>query len=292
MPEFTSKMQYKNYEKGEFCDERPRTLDEVVNLLQTFPTVYKEDSGDDPNDPCIVLLDKKGNYLKIDVYLGNMFCLHYISFRNEYYVYDVISFELAAKKLKEFFAEKLDLGDFEKKPFSAEIKSYFLTNPFEYQIRFSKVLGLSNGWIIYFVAALGAAIYIAMKNPISVVMPILIFLGLIICLIGCLLSHVFSNYAKKKNQYLKISRGSDSFLFGNTAIDIYTYHKNDIAEVKHYALRNSRSPNNFELFEIIFKDSTVLKFSNSLISGSQFVAKWRFPITEARKNAITLTWLA
>jgi len=65
MPEFTSKMQYKNYEKGEFCDERPRTLDEVVNLLQTFPTVYKEDSGDDPNDPCIVLLDKKGNYLKL-----------------------------------------------------------------------------------------------------------------------------------------------------------------------------------------------------------------------------------
>ena len=37
MPEFISKLQHKTYEKGEFSDEKVRSLDETIKLIKTFP---------------------------------------------------------------------------------------------------------------------------------------------------------------------------------------------------------------------------------------------------------------
>jgi lipase chaperone LimK len=37
MPEFISKVQHKTYEKGEFSDEKVRTLQETIELIKAFP---------------------------------------------------------------------------------------------------------------------------------------------------------------------------------------------------------------------------------------------------------------
>jgi hypothetical protein len=45
MAEFISKLQYKTYEKGEFSDEKARSLEETIQLIKNFP--WEEQRGGD-----------------------------------------------------------------------------------------------------------------------------------------------------------------------------------------------------------------------------------------------------
>jgi hypothetical protein len=292
MPGLITKLQYKNFEKGEFTDEKSRSCEQVIELLKDFPDSKTEDAENDPNDPSIVVLDANSNYLKIDIYPGNSFCLYYLGLGNEYYVHDIISLEKAAKGINEFFAGRIDLTEFEQQSYHANIRSYFTTNPFEYHLKFFKVLGLSIMWVIYLVLGIVAVIYIGLTNRPSTVLPPLFFAAVFTLLFGCVVAHIFINYATRKKQYLKISRGHNLFLFGNSAEGIITYKKSDVIEVKHYTDNSTRSPNSFHRYEIVFKDNSSITFSNALISPGDFATKWRLTIIEATRAPIKLTWSA
>jgi len=92
---------------------------------------------------------------------------------------------------------------------------------------------------------------------------------------------------------LKISRASDIFLFGDNKEEIQKYDKKNIARAVLYTDSGSRSPNNFEIFEIIFKDGTFITFSNMLISygtlTEKFTRKWNFKPEIVRQNAFKIT---
>jgi len=292
MPGLITKLQYKNFEKGEFTDEKPRSFEQLIGLLKDFPNTKTDSIERDVNDPSVVVLDVNGNYLKIDIYPGNSFCLYYLAVSNEYYIYDVIPLEKASKGIETFFAGNIDLSDFETQTYHKDVRSFFTTNTFEYYLKFSKVLGLSFMWIIYLGLGIAAIIYIVVTNPNSK-MPMPILIPFLFTLpFGSVVAHIFFNYAKRKGQYLKISRGNDLFHFGNSTDEITIYKKSDVMDVKHYTDNSTRSPNSFHQYEICFKDNRSITFSNALISPGDFAMKWRSPITEARRAPIKLSWVA
>jgi hypothetical protein len=147
-------------------------------------------------------------------------------------------------------------------------------------------------WLIYFGLGIAAVIYIGLtdshsKFPMPVLIPSVFTLPF-----GLVMGRIFFNYAKKKRQYLKISRGNNLFFFGASPNEINTYKKSNVVEVKHYTDNSMRSPNSFHRYEICFNNSNSITFTNALISPGDFAMKWRSPITEVRQAPIKLSWSA
>jgi hypothetical protein len=290
MPEFISKLQYKTYEDGEYSDEKARNLEETFELIKNFPWAIEQYADLGLTGPSITILDENGNYLKAGIYYGGKYSLYYLDSKNHYYEKKNITIEIVYDKVTEFFSQKIDLQNFQKQSFAFGLKSLFVTNGFEYHIKLWKILLLSIFWIIYFLMFLGLTIALDVFKPFKSVglFPILFML-----LFGWPLGYIFENYFQKRNQYLKISRGNDIFLFGDDKIEIKNYNKNDIIEIIRYEDRGNRSPNLFEIFEVVFNDNTSIKFSNALISyftlREKFSDKWKLPTTTIRQNIFKIT---
>jgi len=291
MPEFISKLQYKTSEDGEYADEKARNLEETIDLIKNFPWAIEQYADLGITGPSITILDQNGNYLKAGIYYGGKYSLYFFDSKNHLYVRKNIKLDILYNTVNEFFAGKIDLLNFYKESFAFGIRKLFITNPFEYRIKLWKVLLLSVFWIYI------SAIFWFFSFNFSIIQPTGLF-GLIPTLFAVIISwplfKILNAYFKKKDQYLKISTASDIFYFGDSEGEIKAYHKKDIDRAIHYVNRESRSPNEFEIMEIIFKDGTSITFSNMLISygtlSEKFTRKWNFKSKIVKQNAFKITW--
>jgi len=291
MSRLTSKLQQRNFGPGEFADEKPRTLEEVIDLIQNFPN--EKITTDDPDDPAVVIADNNGNYLRLDIRSKEMFDLRYFGAGNKYFIYSSVSFETASEKIKQFFSGEVDLHDFFRESFNPEVKKHFITQPDEYRLEFKDVVLCSFGWLVYFLGFAGFTLYFVFMPKTTVVFCAIGFLLLLTLLPGWVLAHIYSNYTKKKNQYLKISKRSDVFLFGDSADQIKTYRKSDVAKVNFYVdINRVHSPNKFALYEVLFKNNTSITFTNALISPIDFEKGMSSPIQTQSRSPLKLTWAA
>ena len=64
MPDFISKLQYKNYEKGEFSDEKVRGLDETIQLIKNFPWTKQRGVDVQLTGPSVTIQNEYAEYLK------------------------------------------------------------------------------------------------------------------------------------------------------------------------------------------------------------------------------------
>jgi hypothetical protein len=291
MSRLISKLQQRNFGPGEFADEKPRTLEEVIGLIKNFPD--EKVAVEDPDDPAVVIADNNGNYLRLDIRSKDMLDLRYFGAGNKYYIYSSVSFETAVEKVKQFFSGEVDLNDFFKESFDFEVKKHFVTQPDEYRLEFKDVVLGSFGWLVYFLGFAGLTVYLAFMPPSTVVICFIFFSLLLTSLPGWVLLHIYSNYSKKKNQYLKISKSSDVFLFGGGAGQINTYRKSDVAAVNFYVdLNRAHSPNKFALYEVLFKNNTSITFTNALISPIDFEKGIGSPMQTHSRSPLKLTWAA
>ena len=291
MSRLISKLQYRNFGPGEFADEKPRALEEVIGLIQNFPD--EKVAADDPDDPAVVIADSNGNYLRLDIRSKEMFDLRYFAAGNKYFIYSSVSFETAVDKVKQFFSGEVDLHDFFRESFDPEVKKHFITQPDEYRLEFKDVVLCSFGWLVYFLFFFGLTLYFAFMPKAPVVLCFIAFSLLLTSLPGWVLVHIYSNYTKKRNQYLKISKSNDVFLFGDSAGQINTYRKSDVAAVNFYVdLNRVHSPNKFALYEVLFKNSTSITFTNALISPVDFEKGIGSPLQTSSRSPLKLTWAA
>jgi hypothetical protein len=275
MPQFISKLQYKTYEKGEYSDEKSRNIEETIDLINRFPWSIEQYADIELTGPSITIEDNEENYLKIGIYYGGRFSVYYNS--SDFYYYEKLnlSIDVAIDKLKEFYTGQIDLTSFEKSQYSIGIKSYFFTKKFEYKIKVIKVMLLIGVWNYLFLLTLILSIAAIVAKP-----SLTILLSLVPAFIfGFIIAYILKKYYRVHGQYLKISRGNDLFLFGDRRDNVKQYDKNNIDKITKYVPKGTRSPNNFELFEITFKDSSIITFSNMLISSytlsTKFSDKWK-----------------
>ncbi len=284
MAEFISKLQYKTCEKGEYFDEKARNQNQTIELINNFPWQREQYADLGPTGPSITILDEKGNYLKLSIYYGGKFTLYYLDRDNNYYKLGNINMEKSLGFVRGFFSGSLPLADFEKQAWNWNVRRHFTTNLFEYTVTFWGFLALMTFWILYFILFFPILVLGVIKGAWN---PLLLFSLIISLALGWPIVYASWIYRRKKNQQLIISRGRDEFWFGERG-NLKKYDKNEIAEIKNFVDKSSRSPNQFEIIEVIFKNGDSINFSNMLIGYSdllsKFSDKWKFKRTTVGQN--------
>lgn len=289
MPEFISKLQYKTSENGEYFDEKGRNVEETIALIENFPWDKEQYADVELTGPSITITDLNGNYLKVGIHFGGRFHLYYLDINYHLYEYYPITLDKAITKVREFFNGNIDLANFEKQNFAYLQKSYFLTNQFEYTVKLWKVLLMNIFWILYFIISFVFAIAINIAQPFGPSGLIMIIVSVIF---GGVIFRSLEKFYQKRRQYLKISRGNNLFLFSDGKEEVTLYNKADIKKIINYVNKASRSPNNFEVLEIVFNNDSSIFFTNALISNytlsSKFSDKWNLLPVSVEKGLFDL----
>lgn len=80
MTTLISKVQYKNFETGEFVDVQERNYEETIQLIEKFPwNDQREKIVIDLTNPSITIEGKNNNFLKFAVFFNQKYVLHYFS---------------------------------------------------------------------------------------------------------------------------------------------------------------------------------------------------------------------
>jgi hypothetical protein len=271
MPEFISKPQYKTYERGEFSDEKSRSLEETLQLIKDFPWNQQRGVDIQPTGPSVTIQDEYVNYLKIGLYFNGKFCLYYLDSDNHLYEYHTDDLVDACKLVADFFGQKLDLSAFEKHFFNVGNQKHFVTQYFEYRIKLSRVLMLTSFLLIIGImfSVLDIAFIIKVEE-----FYLILLMSSFFGLFGYVLFRIYYNAICNRNNYLQISKGNDIFSFGYDENEITTYNKKDIDTITACEPKGNRNPNMVSVFEIAFKGGTSIKFSNMLIPDSAFRNKF------------------
>lgn len=271
-----TKIQYKTCEKGEFFDEQPRSLDETLELIKSFPWDAQRGADVQPSGPGIVIAGADGSYLKVALYFNGKFSVYYLDAENHMYEYHTPELTDECQKVKEYFEGNLNLDGFDKHFFNIGNQGHFITRSFEYRTNL-----LTVAWPPALIGSYVAcvAIIIGRVNNYAG-----FAIGLLVLFTVCVL--IITIYYSHKNIYLQLSKGHDDFLFSDNTGEIKHYNKQDIREVIIYQGRNARGSGPYSDCDIYLKDGTLLKIPNVVISSLTLMSKFSDKIVriEYRSN--------
>jgi hypothetical protein len=93
------------------------------------------------------------------------------------------------------------------------------------------------------------------------------FVFVFVLIFGGLLAYIFNRYLVRSKQILQLSPDNDIFYFSDGS-STQQYNKEDIVKITIYQPGGGagKSLHYFYVYELLFKDGSVLKFSNMLIS--------------------------
>lgn len=291
-----SKVQYSNYDIGEFRDEEPRTLAATIDLIRDYPWwQYRIYSDPALTGPSVTIKNNCNNYLKITIYGGVKFAIFLLSSGKLflYNLHDVNSIEEVYQVVQLFFDEKLDIKKAKRSYISLFPKRHFVTNPYIYKATIFRLFFLS--WIYLFLFA-----YALFNDWLAIILPVsslpirlLIFTivsAVTFYFLNCLLI-IFNKYRKCKNTSLQIAYGNPEFVFSENGV-INTYLKNDVRKVIIHLARNDRGPKSeFCLTEVYLNDGAYLKFNHMILSGSSFLSNFKKPPQHTIMKDLTLQLL-
>ncbi|MCB0647815.1 MAG: hypothetical protein KDC49_14195 [Saprospiraceae bacterium] len=279
-----SKVQYKNFEQGEYVSEKLRSFDETLELIGTFPwKEQREDIHIDFTNPGIVVESENGIYLQIALYYNQKFVLRYFNGKQKLYTRSLNRLQDSYDVIREFYkSDNLDLSLF-KKEISWVMPSYkvFKTKSFEYELNkaviFEHVLKTSLGRLIGLVVIL---CFIANNDVSHLNWSVKLLLSVIIFSIfgGLNLLLLLDHFFYFKNKKLKLSKGNDTFYFG-VKNDLKSYEKQNIKEYLIYnpqfgAGRNLKP--NIRLFIIIMDNGDEVIIPNIFFSEWDIKNKLNF----------------
>ncbi|WP_158799304.1 hypothetical protein [Pedobacter sp. L105] len=274
MPQFNSKVQHKTYEKGEFTDEKDRSLADTLELINTFPwDMERTLTAVQLTGPSVTIRDEDVNYLKIGLFFNGKYCLYYLDNDNHLYEYHAQEMEDVSQMVTNFFNSALDLSLFEKHLINIGNKAHFETCYFEYRENPWRILMLNVMLLVYAVLLTIGDVALFFKYS---RWPGGLVLGIASVLFYYFIFRIFYNAFVNRDNYLQISRGSDVFSFGYTSRTVNVYHKTEIKEIRSYGNRGpSKNPNLIEAFEIVFKNDETIQFTNMLIGSFDFHSKFQ-----------------
>lgn len=279
MKTLLTKVQYNDYEPGEYTDIAERSYEETVALINSFN--WEEQRHNTPvkiTGPSISVESEEG-VLKLGTYYDSKFIIRWLTANNKRYDKIVPDLQTAFTYVHAFYNSGLSTVDMQRKS-SMFVKNSFITKPFLYQrnlkrallqtIKGNTILGLPFICIgIYFlIQTLGK------KNaPLADYLPLLapFLVGLILTGINGII--LLNQYNYERGKQLVISRGKDIFLYG-VAGDLRKYQK---TKIDHVEILNSTHGkhlfSNNEICIIHFKDGNTMQTTNLLISQTTLHSK-------------------
>ncbi|QES89491.1 hypothetical protein [Rhizosphaericola mali] len=285
-----SKLQYNNYETGEFSEEKERSQEEIISLVHNFPWEKQRDYfvvG--LTSPSVTIEDNEGNYLKLALYYHGKFIIYYRTTANKLYTHTATNIEEFKSILLDFTSKKIDSNSFKNENYlSIDSSKHFVTNDFLYRLS-------SKRNLIYFFFRTGTGfivipfllLLIKAVNNAKTFAPIIFLSIVFLIFVGLPLFFFLNYYIYSKNWNLIISRGNEYFYFGLKS-DMKQYAKKDIEKVKVYGSSNGRTPlAGFSLIKIILKNGEELIVPNILIDENTLIKKFK-PELIMRVNQLIL----
>lgn len=273
MVELTSKLQLKNYEKGEFSNFSKRTYVQTLNLIYEFPWNEQRDMASvELTGPSIIIERDDQSFLKIGHYYSGKFIL-YILNNNRIYKKILPKLNEFEYYLKLFFDNEFDkiIKDCVKKSFIYNPVDYFKTKSFRYSLNLKGIIRMLSPVIYTFVLiTLFSTAFFTDFNWNRIFFLTLLWLILNAAGIYLLINH--ANFCR--NLELVISKGQDEFRFGKKG-HLKLYNKQNISTIKKYKHQGSRNLwNNAVIYEIQFMNGEIIKFPSLLLSDGSFLIKF------------------
>jgi hypothetical protein len=279
MPDFISKVQYKTCEDGEYFDEKPRDLKETLDLIENFPWAREQYADLALTGPSVTIQNDKGEYLRLGIYYGGRFTLHFLDAKSNYFKRQNLTMEAARPAVSQFFEASFTPEGFDRIKFEF-VKRFFISRKLEYRIHFWRVFLLSFFWIVWF--ALFVWVFTASLFSPKYAHALLIFPIVFLLYPSWVLFRTFFRFFQLREQYLRISRSNDILFFGENEKGARAYKKSDIEKIIDYEPMGNRTPTSIQIYEVYFVDGSSIRFTNVLMSAStlrgKFSDKWKFPI--------------
>ncbi|QJD97168.1 hypothetical protein HH214_15455 [Mucilaginibacter robiniae] len=273
MTQLISKLQYKNFEKGEFCEEKSRYLEETMQLIRDFPWDQQRSLTDiQATGPSVTVKNQTGEYLKVGLFFNNKFCLYLLNQYHQVFEYHAPNLQSACDIVSKFYTGANLETLFEKHLVSIGESSHFVTQYFRYYFSTRTFLlqwGLILVFIIYVLVISKLALQFS-AYAIILLVPI-IYLAFKFC------QNIVNHYLKSKNVCLQLSRGKNEFKYG-IAYNMVTYLKSDIVNIEVHSMGGSNSANKTtrttSVYHIIFKNNIVIKLSAMVIDIYSLINKF------------------
>jgi len=265
--QLVSKIQFKNYETGEFSSISSRTAEETFLLIENFPwSEQRHLTSVQLTCPSVTIERNKDSFLKIGPYFNGKFCL-YLYENGKLFQRPIQTLADCKETLVDYYKSKDISPEFEKISLAVNMRKYFFTAPFEYRVTGKHILSfLLFPEIVMTIPLLCMLFATFLSSPEKPRAPAIVaFLLLFIFLIGINLYLFFNYYFYSKSLYLKVAKGQDDFYFGRE--DQYKqYSKNNIADIVVYKHRNQRvNWSYYAVFEINFKNGDQIIFPSLLL---------------------------
>jgi hypothetical protein len=276
METLTSKVQYSNFEKGEFTDIAPRTFEEVKKQIIDYPwEEQRHGASVELTCPSVTIEQNYDSFLKLGPYFNGKYCL-YLCENHQVYEKVCTTLEDSFDFIYSYFLDNNIRQEFEKSTSLSNPTGHFATGTFEYRVDRERILWFLSFPVLVpllpFSMLIIGLLFNSSHAPGFLVMGF--FLLLMIIMGGGNLCLFVNYYRHCKNQVISISKGSDTFYFGEE--DAYrVYNKKDISEIRLYEYKNTRSAwTEYNVYEIEFKNGEQLRFPSLLLKNSLFRKKF------------------
>ncbi|MFT3704908.1 MAG: hypothetical protein QM802_21255 [Agriterribacter sp.] len=289
MLQLISKVQYKNFETGEFSEKNKRGYDETIQLIEAFPwEEQRKDLRVNLTNPSVTLEGINATYLKLALFYNGKFVLHYFSHEGELYTKSFTELKDAYPYIQKYFSpDSFDLTDFKKEPtwFQYNLK-HFVSQDFIYLItpkRIKDYLFSTTGFSLAF--GLLIILFIVVTSPAPGIIAIWLFVVIVMFFMGGGINLIlfFNYYDYSKNKMLVMSKGNDVFFFGNKDSPI-EYNKKDILRFISVRSKSSKSPvAGFGFIIIELRNGKTIRIPNIFVDSNALENKL-FEYPKIEKN--------
>lgn len=296
MNRLNSKLQFRDFEKGEFTGIAARDLRETMALALQYPwTDQRLHFVVGHTGPGIVVQDDRGNYLKPALYYSNKYIAYYCDAAGQLYQKTLEKPEDVTGALTTFFAlsDNPPEGFHLQKKIFRNTKEHFQTRDFRYSVQdLSLWQMISRGGTLFYIF-IGiffiGTIFPDIRNYGST--GTLVFLSVLFFILfslggGLNLLLLYRYYHTDKKTVIICSKGLPEFYFG-TAEQQTRYNKQEILKIELKGQANTRSPiRDFAVYKIYMTNGTVLPFTSILIPPDQLREKMHgIPVEEVQQFA-------
>ena len=278
-----SKIQYKNFEMGEFVEETPRSYESLIKIIEEFPwEKQREKIQISLTNPSITIENDNQQFLKLALFYNGKFVLHYCDKSNKLFSKSFASIRDSYPYLKKFYEqESFDLSDF--KHDSTILQNnfvHFVSQDFQYtvsdEVAFKYLFKTS--WISLAVGLflIGMMLFSCPeRNSLGIY---LFFISIIFLLGGGVnLILFFKYYLFSKNKILILSKGNDTFYFGDI-FNPFQYSKSNIEQVILFqndgSSRGASPFRGFVILRVIFKDGNGFTIPNIFVNSDALKNKF------------------
>jgi len=290
-----TKIQHNNFETGEFTEEKERTLDETLQLIEAFPwEQQRKDLHVSLTNPSVTIEGAYHHFLKLSLYYNGSFVLYYLDDSNRLYLKSLTNYHEASPFITSFFEDSLvDTADWQlQHNWILGKKIHFADKDFRYTLKKSVTIGIFLLFCLYLLFFMISTVVLLLQgsksNPASLLL--LIPLGLFLTLGALLMAQFVNQWRSAKGKVLILSKGKDTFYYGRMDAP-GVFNKQDIQSIWYVSPRNLQSGKFGNFICIDLRPNDTNKEVNSLYLPSLLIRDCdvlpKFPSIQAvykRKN--------